>query len=141
MAKHVDYSHKAHKGIAYKIHKEDMTAEDMYTVMNVVDKHHEKGYFFTYHSKDALAERKIDVNEKDIAVLEDMENFLEMQVHTDGRITFLFRKDISRVFSLCGVIGESSSVVTVYTNEITQRHDYRDKHMYKKGIPVKKLLH
>ena len=142
MAKnHVDYSHKVHKGIEFKIHKEDMTAEDLYAIMAMVDKHHEQGYHFTCHSKDALVERKIHVNEEDISVLEDMENFLELQVHTNGQISLLFRKDISRVFSLCGVIGENSKVVTVYPNKITQRHDYRDKHMYKKGIPVKKLLH
>ena len=63
MAKnHVDYSHKVHKGIEFKIHKEDMTAEDLYAIMAMVDKHHEQGYHFTCHSKDALVERKIHVN-------------------------------------------------------------------------------
>lgn len=142
MAKnHIDYSHKVHKGIAFKIHKEDMTAEDMYTVMDVIEKHHAKGYQFTHHSKDALRERKMDVTEQDISVLEDMENFLEVQVHTDGKVSFLFRKDMMPVISLCGVIGENSNIVTVYPNHPKQQHENRDKHMYKKGIPVKALLH
>ena len=141
-----NYTHKAHKCLGntgFKIAREDMTLADLTAITDYIEHNLIGNLHMTRHACEEMMEYGIYCGCSDIEnLLLDTNNLVEIQKHAKFKTpAFLFRKDVSTVFSLCAVVATNGEVITIYGNRIDQKHSNKVKSLYRIGGKVEQLLH